>query len=79
MNLDTKEFNAAENEKAAEEMLERFDKESTFRKLKGKWGIVISLICILFSLCRTEPNFAGFACSFQSGASSRRCAASLPP
>lgn len=50
MNLDTKEFNAAENEKAAEEMLERFDKESTFRKLKGKWGIVISLICILFSL-----------------------------
>ena len=53
MSFDTKNFNATENEAAAEKMLEKFDKESTFRKLAGKWNIFISLLCVAFSVFQT--------------------------
>ena len=53
MSFDTKSFNATENEAAAEKMLEKFDKESTFRKLAGKWNIFISLLCVAFSVFQT--------------------------
>lgn len=53
MDLDTKSFNVAENEIAAEKMLEKFDKESAFRKLAGNWHLFISLICIFFSVFQT--------------------------
>ncbi len=48
-NLDTRDFNVEANEKAAEEMLEKFDKESTFRKLTGNWQRLVTILAVLFS------------------------------
>ena len=37
-------------ELSAEEVLQKFDKESDKRELTGVWGKIISAICILFAL-----------------------------
>lgn len=37
-------------ELSAEEVLQKFDKESDKRELKGFWNILISAICIIFAL-----------------------------
>ena len=50
MDLNTKDFNEAANEAAAEKLLEQYDKESAFRKMTGGWNRLIYVLCILFSL-----------------------------
>ena len=44
--MSTKEI----RELSAEEVLQKFDKESDKRELKGFWNILISAICIIFAL-----------------------------
>lgn len=44
--MSAKEF----KELSAEEVLQKFDKESDKRELKGFWNIVISAICIIFAV-----------------------------
>ena len=48
-------------ELSAEEVLQKFDKESDKRELTGVWGKIISAICILFALIYSHLRCAGRA------------------
>jgi len=51
---------SAENKKieelSAEEVLQKFDKESDKRELTGVWGKIISAICILFAFHKKQKD-----------------------
>ena len=54
-----KKTTAAPAEMSAEEVMQKFDKESNKREPDGFWGYVISAICILFACFQLYTGIFG--------------------